>query len=257
MSQRYKALNLLAVSSRLGITTFSMANATETATSRALRLPEILEVIFEKIFEEEFYRDLESDFDYGCFDFYDYADSDQPYPLCRRPGILGAVVRFALVCRLWSESALPILGFFPYDELPWTSGTVLLEIFETMRPPRRQFYGKILNNVCVNIYKKDERDRWEAILGDVEFPNVKELTLWVKGECMPAFNAPNLQHICIDPYYEWSPPEDYVSPGEWPSILEQIAVRDFFPRHDTRVLLTENRKNTQLCLPFTSLIHVT
>lgn len=140
------------------------------------------------------------------------------------------LTRCARVNKMWNEEAVPRLWRYRANRLLFPD-TDLKAIFEEIDPCRRQIYANhiqwaIITPACSCYDQHGIRDL-DSALGGLSFPRLAGMLFMVKGGCIPAFEAPSLASVHLDPHYEPAHPEIFgVHPGEWDALFGTFAVRD-------------------------------
>lgn len=120
---------------------------------------------------------------------------------------LPELARCCLVCKTWLYEAAPMLWAHRLDGYGSTSVDRLDVAFEEAAPSRRQLYAGLLAKADLDLgggrclMRPDSfNDGLPAIL---EFPSLVRLKLWAMAvRALPAFAAPNLVYLDIDPLYD-------------------------------------------------------
>ncbi|KAK7998961.1 hypothetical protein PG991_014636 [Apiospora marii] len=122
----------------------SLVPRTKTATQKALRLPEIVAMIAEALYDDAVVRGAK--------------------PIALRS--------FILVNRLWFNSAIRLL----WRHLRNWDNCSLVDIFQKVHLSRRSFYAAFLQDACVRLERRPDKQR-VLLLSEVEFPVLKELSI--------------------------------------------------------------------------------
>ncbi|KAL4911459.1 hypothetical protein BDW74DRAFT_142936 [Aspergillus multicolor] len=189
-----------------------MTQQLPTATQKALSLPELLTPIFERIYID---NDTTVYNPPGDPDDEIYRNYEWTLRSC------------ALVNTTWSPHALRIL--WRCDNPCYNNDH--LGRLECISPERRAFYAEMVEEMTVKTHQAPED--WDIAVPNfgvngIEFPRLKMLRLKVDflAPVIPAFRAPSLRELRIDPHTEYYP-DMRVEAETMGMVFEKIA--DLFP----------------------------
>lgn len=154
-------------------------------------------------------------------------------------GELPTLAKCAQVSWSWFKEATPILWIYRTERrktlvrgVPWDD---LQDIFRGIEPSRRQMYANHVYRASLVFdnggchFNSDAYD--EGILKDLIFPHLVGLQIFVINDLpLPAFQAPKLAWINLDPRYEtyykniWD-----TNPKVYTPLFESILVRAHSP----------------------------